>query len=75
MKALETNLAERNTMMKVLQKRAFEKPGDVDNVLSIPIHDPISLNMHAKQVGAQNKGEGWEGRLCINNTFMGRPGQ
>ena len=37
-------------MIKVLQKRAFEKPTDIENILSIPIHDPVSLNLHAKQV-------------------------
>lgn len=51
-KSLETSLAERNAMIKVLQKRAFEKPADVENVLSIPIHDSASNSMilHSKQV-------------------------
>merc|ERR1719400_1678881 len=33
-KALETSLAERNAMIKVLQKRAFEKSSETENVLS-----------------------------------------
>jgi len=55
-KALETNLAERNAMIKVLQKRAFEKPTDIENILSIPIHDPVSLNLHAKQLSTSHLG-------------------
>ena len=53
-KALETSLAERNAMIKVLQKRAFEKSSEAENVLSIPIQDSISasnsLILHSKQV-------------------------
>ena len=60
LKGLETSLAERNAMIKVLQKRAFDKPpvegsgGAGDNVLSIPIHDSLSSSssmiLHSKQV-------------------------
>ena len=54
-KALETSVAERNAMIKVLQKRAFEKSSEAENVLSIPIQDSVSgsnsLILHSKQVG------------------------
>ena len=60
MKALESSLAERNAMVKVLQKRAFEKNSDADNVHSIqisehlpspamPIHSSSHI-FHSKQV-------------------------
>ena len=40
-KALETELAERDSIIKILQKSAYHaKPGE--NVLSIPIQDPAS---------------------------------
>jgi hypothetical protein len=46
-----------SVQVKVLQKRAFEKPGDGENILSIPIHDTLSSSTtttssphHVKQV-------------------------
>ena len=53
-KSLESALAERNALVKVLQKKAFEKPTDTENVLSIPIHDTLnsasSILLQSKQV-------------------------
>ena len=58
-KSLESALAERNALVKVLQKKAFEKPTDTDNVLSIPIHDTLnsagSILLQAKQVEFRTK--------------------
>lgn len=59
-KALETSLAERNAMIKVLQKRAFDKSSEAENVLSIPIQDSISasnsLILHSKQLSQSHIG-------------------
>merc|ERR1719233_1810880 len=59
-KALETSLAERNAMIKVLQKRAFEKSSETENVLSIPIQDTVSasnsLILHSKQLSQSHIG-------------------
>jgi len=59
-KALETSLAERNAMIKVLQKRAFEKSSEAENVLSIPIQDTASasnsLILHSKQLSQSHIG-------------------
>jgi len=59
-KALETSLAERNAMIKVLQKRAFEKTAEADNVLSIPIQEGVSgsnsLILHSKQLSQSHIG-------------------
>eukprot|EP00090_Calanus_glacialis_P023332 TRINITY_DN3598_c0_g1_i1.p1 TRINITY_DN3598_c0_g1~~TRINITY_DN3598_c0_g1_i1.p1 ORF type:complete len:1094 (-),score=184.02 TRINITY_DN3598_c0_g1_i1:874-4155(-) len=60
LKALETSLAERNAMIKVLQKRAFEKSSEAENVLSIPIQDSLpasnSLILHSKQLSQSHIG-------------------
>jgi len=59
-KALETSVAERNAMIKVLQKRAFEKSSEAENVLSIPIQDSVSgsnsLILHSKQLSQSHIG-------------------
>lgn len=59
-KTLETSLAEKNAMVKVLQKRAFEKPSDGENILSIPIHDTLSSSIssphHVKQLSTSHLG-------------------
>ena len=61
-KALESSLAERNAMVKVLQKRAFEKNADAaENVHSISEHIPSTMAIHSpshifhsKQVPSKN---------------------
>jgi len=66
MKALESSLAERNAMVKVLQKRAFEKNNEADNVHSIqisehlpspamPIHSSSHI-FHSKQLSTSHLG-------------------
>ena len=47
-KALESSLAERNAMVKVLQKRAFEKNADAaENVHSMNEHIPSTMAIHS----------------------------
>merc|ERR1719319_1498540 len=50
-KSLESTVAEKNSMIKVLQKRAFGPAEAEVNVLSIPVHDSFSKPtvMHSKQ--------------------------
>merc|ERR1719499_1701188 len=47
-------------MIKVLQKRAFEKTAEADNVLSIPIQEGVSgsnsLILHSKQLSQSHIG-------------------
>merc|ERR1711933_545370 len=49
LRSLESTVAEKNSMIKVLQKRASE--GEM-NVLSIPVHDSLSnpTILHSKQL-------------------------
>jgi len=58
-KQLETSLAERNAMCKVLQKRAFEK-AEEENSLSIPMHEHFSnanqTILHSKQLSQSHIG-------------------
>ena len=57
-KSLESAVAEKNSMIKVLQKRSFGPPISSEaemNVLSIPVHDSLTSNqasmiMHSKQL-------------------------
>ena len=50
LKALQTQLLERDSIIKILQNRNFDHQ-QPDNVLSIPIQDSSSLILHSKQVG------------------------
>ena len=54
LRVMETELLERDTIIKILQNRAFsdsQPPSHTpENVLSIPIQDSSSLILHPKQV-------------------------
>lgn len=52
-KSMEKSVAEKNSMIKVLQSRAFGPPSEAEvNVLSIPVHESLSNNsiLHSKQL-------------------------
>ena len=54
-RVMETELLERDSIIKILQNRAFDNQPQShpqENVLSIPIQDSSSLILHPKQVRA-----------------------
>ena len=52
-RSLESELLDRDSIIKILQNRAFDHQQASENVLSIPIQDSSSKILHSKQVSSR----------------------